>query len=283
MSVRILCDSACDISQEQAKEWNITIMPLKTIWGEEEYLDGVTMMHEEFYEKLVETDVLPTTSQLSPFEYEKVFKEVAEAGDTAVCLTISSGLSGSFQSANIAREDYEDSIVVVDTENACLGQQILVKRAMELRDAGKSAQEIADILNEEKKQVRLVALVDTLEYLKKGGRISAATALAGAVLNIKPVIAVVDGQVTVLGKARGSKNGNNKLMELVQQNGGIDFNRPFVLGYSGLSDTLLQKYIKDSSALYEDKTENLPIAVLGSTIGTHVGPGAVAVAFFAGK
>ena len=215
MSVRILCDSACDISQEQAKEWNITIMPLKTIWGEEEYLDGVTMMHEEFYEKLVETDVLPTTSQLSPFEYEKVFKEVAEAGDTAVCLTISSGLSGSFQSANIAREDYEDSIVVVDTENACLGQQILVKRAMELRDAGKSAQEIADILNEEKKQVRLVALVDTLEYLKKGGRISAATALAGAVLNIKPVIAVVDGQVTVLGKARGSKNGNNKLMELV--------------------------------------------------------------------
>ena len=283
MSVRILCDSACDISQEQAKEWNITIMPLKTIWGEEEYLDGVTMMHKEFYEKLVETDVLPTTSQLSPFEYEKVFKEVVEAGDTAVCLTISSGLSGSFQSANIAREDYEDSIVVVDTENACLGQQILVKRAMELRDAGKSAQEIADILNEEKKQVRLVALVDTLEYLKKGGRISAATALAGAVLNIKPVIAVVDGQVTVLGKARGSKNGNNKLMELVQQNGGIDFDRPFVLGYSGLSDTLLQKYIKDSSALYEGKTDNLPIAAIGSTIGTHVGPGAVAVAFFAGK
>ena len=283
MSVRILCDSACDISQEQAKEWNITIMPLKTIWGEEEYLDGVTMMHKEFYEKLVETDVLPTTSQLSPFEYEKVFKEVAEAGDTAVCLTISSGLSGSFQSANIAREDYEDSIVVVDTQNACLGQHIIVKRAMELRDAGKSAQEIADILNEEKKQVRLVALVDTLEYLKKGGRISAATALAGAVLNIKPVIAVVDGQVTVLGKARGSKNGNNKLMELVQQNGGIDFDRPFVLGYSGLSDTLLQKYIKDSSALYEGKTDNLPIAAIGSTIGTHVGPGAVAVAFFAGK
>lgn len=283
MSVRILCDSACDISQEQAKEWNITIMPLKTIWGEEEYLDGVTMMHKEFYEKLVETDVLPTTSQLSPFEYEKVFKEVVEAGDTAVCLTISSGLSGSFQSANIAREDYEDSIVVVDTQNACLGQHIIVKRAMELRDAGKSAQEIADILNEEKKQVRLVALVDTLEYLKKGGRISAATALAGAVLNIKPVIAVVDGQVTVLGKARGSKNGNNKLMELVQQNGGIDFDRPFVLGYSGLSDTLLQKYIKDSSALYEGKTDNLPIAAIGSTIGTHVGPGAVAVAFFAGK
>ena len=129
MSVRILCDSACDISQEQAKEWNITIMPLKTIWGEEEYLGGVTMMHEEFYEKLVETDVLPTTSQLSPFEYEKVFKEVAEAGDTAVCLTISSGLSGSFQSANIAREDYEDSIVVVDTENACLGGRRLARQS----------------------------------------------------------------------------------------------------------------------------------------------------------
>lgn len=280
MSVRIVCDSASDISQEEAKKLNITVLPLKTIFGEKEYLDGVTLSHREFYEKLVESDELPTTSQVTPFDYEEVFREAVEAGDTVVCLTISSKLSGCLQSANIARGDYEDKIEVVDTENACLGEHIIVKRAVELRDNKKSAKEIAEIINKEKKQVRLIALVDTLEYLKKGGRISAATALAGTVLNIKPVIAVVNGEVAVLGKARGSKNGNNKLMELVQQENGINFDKPYVLGYAGLTDALLLKYIKDSSALYEGKTDNLPVTAIGSTIGTHVGPGAVGVAFF---
>lgn len=280
MSVRIICDSASDITQEQAKELGITVLPLKTIWEGEEYLDGVTMKTKEFFEKLVETDELPTTSQLTPYDYEKVFKEVKEAGDTAVCLTISSKLSGTFQSANIAKEDYEDNIVVVDTLNAALGEQIIVKRAIELRDSGKTAGEIADILNEEKKNVKVVALIDTLEYLKKGGRISATAALAGTVLNIKPVIAIEDGEIVVLGKARGSKNGNNKLIELVQKEG-IDFTRPLVLTYSGLSDALLQKYIEDSSFLYEGKIDKLPITLMGSVVGTHVGPGAIGVAFFA--
>lgn len=280
MSVRIICDSACDLTQEQAKELGITILPLKILWGGEEYLDGITMKTKQFFEKLIETDELPTTSQLSPYDYEEVFKEIVEAGDTAVCLTISSKLSGTFQSANIANEDYEDKIIVVDTLNAALGEQIIVKRAVELRDSGKTAREIADIINEEKKNVKVVALIDTLEYLKKGGRISATAAIAGAVLNIKPVVAIVDGVIEVLGKARGSKNGNNKLMELVEKEG-IDFTRPFVLTYAGLNDDLLQKYIQDSSSLYEGKEEELPITPMGSVVGTHVGPGAIGVAFFA--
>jgi DegV family protein with EDD domain len=283
MSVRIICDSASDISQEQAKEWNITVLPLKTIWGDREYLDGVTLHPAEFYEKLVETDELPTTSQLSPFDYEKAFKEVAEAGDTAVCLTLSSALSGSCQSARIAVEEYEDSIEIVDTMNVALGENILVKRAMKLREEGRSAKEIAAVLNEEKQQVKLIALVDTLEYLKRGGRVSATAAIAGAVLNIKPVIAIEDGKVAVLGKARGSKNGNNKLMELIRESGGINFEQPFVLGYAGLDDKLLLKYIEDSRSLYEGDTDNLPIVPIGSTIGTHTGPGAIGVAFFARK
>ena len=282
MSVRIICDSASDITQEQAKEWGITVLPLKILWEGEEYLDGVTMKSRDFFEKLIETDELPTTSQLSPYDYDKAFQEVVDAGDTAVCFTISSKLSGTYQSANIAKEDFGDNIIVVDTLNAAVGEQILVKRAIELRDSGKTAQEIADIINEEKKNVRVIALIDTLEYLKKGGRISATTAIAGTVLNIKPVVAITDGEIGVLGKARGSKNGNNKLMELVQQDG-IDFSRPFLLTYAGLNDDLLQKYIKDSSSLYEGKTEELGIVPLGSVIGTHVGPGAIAIAFFADK
>ena len=282
MNVRIICDSASDITQEQAKEWGITVLPLKILWDGEEYQDGITMKPGKFFEKLIETDELPTTSQISPYDFDKVFQEVVDAGDTAVCFTISSKLSGTYQSANIAKEEFGDNIIVVDTLNAAVGEQIIVKRAIELRDSGKSAQDIADIINEEKKKVKIIALIDTLEYLKKGGRISATTAMAGAVLNIKPVVAIEDGEIGVLGKARGSKNGNNKLMELVQKNG-IDFNRPFLLTYAGLNDDLLQKYIKDSSSLYEGKTKELGIVPLGSVIGTHVGPGAIGIAFFAEK
>jgi len=280
MSIRIICDSASDITKEMAQKWDVTVLPIKTIFGEQEYLDGVNMTHQEFFEKLIETDELPTTSQISPYDYEKVFKEIVEAGDTAICITLSSKLSGCNQSAHIAGDDYPENIYIVDSENVCIGEQILVERAVKLRDEGKSAGEITEILNQEKKNIRLIALLDTLEYLKKGGRISGAAALAGTLLSIKPVIGVVNGEVTMLGKARGSKNGNNMLMNLVEKEGGINFERPYSLAYSGLSDTLLQKYINDSASIYEGKTEHLPICTIGSTIGTHVGPGAIAAAFF---
>lgn len=280
MSVKIICDSASDISLEQAKEWGVTVLPLKTIWEGKEYLDGVTMEPHKFYERLIETDELPTTSQVTPYEFQEAFEQVIEEKNTAVCLTVSSKLSGTYQSALIANEEVDYQIELVDTLNVTLGEHILVKRAVELRDQGKSAKEIAQILNEEKNKVRVIALLDTLEYLKKGGRVSGTAAFAGSVLNIKPVVGVVDGQVEVLGKARGSKNGNNKLMEQISLSGGVDFEKPFVLGYSGLSDDLLQKYIVDSSHIYEEKAKELPIVPIGSSIGTHAGPGAIGVAFF---
>lgn len=280
MSIRIICDSASDISKEMAEKWNVTVLPIKTIFGEEEYLDGVNMTHQEFFEKLIETDELPTTSQIAPYDYEQVFKEIVEAGDTAICITLSSKLSGCNQSAHIAGDDYPENIFIVDSENVCIGEQILVELAVKLRDEGKSAKEITEILNKEKKNIRLIALLDTLEYLKKGGRISGAAAFAGTLLSIKPVIGVENGEVTMLGKARGSKNANNMLMSLIEKEGGINFDKPYSLAYSGLSDQLLQKYIVDSARIYEGKTEHLPICTIGSTIGTHAGPGAIAAAFF---
>ena len=281
MSVRIIVDSASDIIAERAAELDVTVLPLKTIFGEEEFLDGVTMTHREFYEKLIESDVHPTTSQVAPYDYEKAFAEVKEAGDTAVCIKLSGKLSGTYQSANIAREDFEDIVTIVDSENVAVGEQILIERAVQLRDEGKTAKEIAEILEEEKKNVRLIALLDTLEYLKKGGRISGAAAAVGGILSIKPVIAIENGVIEVLGKARGSKNGQNLLREYTTKQGKIDFSKPFKLAYTGLSDQLLKKYIADSQELYgEFKGEELPISTIGSTIGTHAGPGAIAVAFF---
>ncbi|MCI5872048.1 MAG: DegV family protein [Clostridiales bacterium] len=281
MSVRIIIDSACDLTKEQADELQTTFLPLKTIFGEEEFLDGITLSHRQFFEKLIESDCMPTTSQIPPHEYETVFQEVKEAGDTAVVITISSKLSGTYQSANIARDGYEDCIWLVDSENVCIGEQILVRYACRLRDTGASAAEIAAILDQRKKDVRVIALLDTLEYLKRGGRISGAAAFAGGLLSIKPVIAIADGEVAILGKARGSKNGNNMLREETAKCGGIDFTMPFSLAYSGLDDSLLQKYIADNAAMWQEQVSELPISTIGSTIGTHAGPGAIAVAFFA--
>ena len=281
MAVQFIIDSASDILPGEARELGLIHLPLTVLFGEETYRDAVDLTHEGFYEKLVENDVLPTTSQIPPGDFASAYEKVVEAGDEAVVITLSGKLSGTHQSAVIAAEGYEDRIFVVDSENVTIGERILVQLGLVLRNQGLSAREIAARLDEEKKNIRLLALLDTLEYLKKGGRISAATAFAGGLLSIKPVIAVEDGLVAMKGKARGSKQGNNLLRQLVEECGGIDFQKPFALAYSGLSDKLLQKYIDDSGELWQGMAEFLPISTVGCTIGTHAGPGAVAVAFFA--
>ena len=258
MAIRIITDSASDLVRPQRKE--VTVLPMSITFGEREYQDGVNLTHREFYERLVEGDDLPVTSQIGPGQFGDAFRAAVEAGETVVAVTLSSKLSGTWQSACLAAEEFPGQVYVVDSESAAIGEMILVERALELLDQGLEAMEIAQKLDGEKKDVRLVALLDTLEYLKRGGRISPSIALVGGLLSIKPVIAVERGEVVLLGKARGSKNGNNLLMGEIQKTAGIDFARPYRLGYTGLSDSLLQKYI--------------------GTIGTHVGPGAVAVAFF---
>ena len=278
--VRIVIDSACDMELSRAEELGLDFMPLKTIFGEDEYLDGVTISHEQFFEKLIECGTMPTTSQIIPYDFEKKFEEIKAAGDTAVVITLSSLLSGTYQSATIAASDYEDCITVIDSLNVCIGEQNLVMLAVRLRDQGLSAVEIASQLEDAKHRVKVLAVFDTLEYLKRGGRISKTAAWAGNVLSIKPVISIEKGEVAILGKARGSKNGNNMLIQQINQSNGIDFSMPYTLAYSGLSDVLLKKYITDSSAIWEGHTDSLPVSTIGATIGTHAGPGAIAVSYF---
>ena len=280
MAIRIIADSGCDITQEEARELGIELLPIKTIFGETEYRDGIDLTHEEFFEKLIESDIFPTTSQISPFEYEQKYEEIKKDGDRAIVITLSSKLSGCFQSANIAAEDYEGIVFPVDSLSVTAGERILIEYAVRLREQGLQIQEIIEKLEEKKHKIRLIALLDTLEYLKKGGRISAAAAMAGALLSIKPVVAIENGEVTVLGKARGSKAGNNMLREMVNKEGVIDFSKPFALIYSGLSDELLQKYKKDNRDLFEDAVGDIQGYSLGCAIGTHIGPGAIGTAFF---
>ena len=275
--VELIIDSTTDLRPGIRDRFHV--VPLTVAFGETEYIDGITITHKEFYEKLIESDVLPTTSQATPAAFEAVFGQVAARGNTAVVLTVASGLSGTYQSAMIASEDFP-GFAVVDGTSVAIGTGILAEQALRYRDAGLTASEIAEKLEQDKEKVHVIALLDTLEYLKKGGRISGAVALAGSMLSIKPVAAVKDGQIRMLGKARGSRQGNNLLVQEIGKVGGVDFDRPVLLGYTGLSDHMLVKYIEDSRALWEESREALEYVSIGSVVGTHAGPGAIAVAFF---
>lgn len=277
MSVQIIVDSTADVAADLKKR--MLVVPLTIRFGTTEYVDGITITHRQFYEKLIETDELPTTSQAAPAAFEKVYQQVRAAGDTAVVLTVTSKLSGTYQSAVIAAADYPE-IHVVDTRTVAIGAGILAELALRLADSGMSAEGIAQRLEDERENVRVVAMLDTLEYLKRGGRISKTVAFAGSVLSIKPVLAIEDGEIKLIGKARGSRQGNNLLVQEIRKAGGVNFDRPILLGYTGLSDLLLRKYVEDSAELWKGYRSELPALMIGSVIGTHAGPGAVAVAFF---
>lgn len=278
MAVRIITDSGIDLPGEV--DPRVTVVPLGITFGTTTYADGVDLTNDRFYELLIESDELPKTSQATPFAYQQIFEGVRAAGDEAVVITLSSKLSGTYQSAVTAAADYPE-VRVVDGKNVTIGQSLLVLYALRLLDEGRSAAQIADELTAAADRVCLLALLDTLEYLKRGGRIPKSVGTIGELLSIKPVVGVEDGEVVMLGKARGSKNGRNQLHQQVEKYG-IDFTMPVLLGYTGLSQKLLRKYLEDNRAIWEGKVaeEDLPITSVGATIGTHVGPNAIALAFF---
>ena len=232
-----------------------------------------------FYKKLAASSKLPTTSQPSPDAYARVFEEAKKAGDTLVVLCVSSGISGTYQSAMIAAQDYPDNVYVVDTLHVANAFGVLAEYALSLARQGKSAQEIADAVIAERDNVQLYALLDTLEYLQKGGRISKTAAFAGTLLSLKPIVFMKDGKLGMLGKARGMKQGQQLLMKEMQD-AGVDFDKPYLMGYTGLSDELLGKFLGVSASLWEEGGKGLRTVPLCSVVGTHAGPGAVVAAFF---
>lgn len=278
MSIKFITDSASDMIDGSYGE--VSFVPLTVRFDETDYLDGVNISHTEFYERLINSRELPITSQASPYVFEQEYKKARENNDTVIVVTMSSKLSGTYQSAVMAAGDYEDMVYVVDSENVTVGEYILIRYGIQLKNKGLDAKAIVTELEKAKKKIHLVGLLDTLEYLKKGGRISKTVAFAGGMLGIKPVIAIENGEVIMLGKARGSKQGNNLLIEQINKAGGIDYDMPYMLGYTGLSDELLQRYINDNEALWRSKTDSLEQISVGAAIGTHVGPGAIAIAFF---
>ena len=285
MAVRIITDSASDITPEDIEAAGspaLTVLPLSITFGSDTYADSVDLTHKRFYELLVECDDLPKTGQVNPYAFEGAIREAREAGEDAVVITVSGKLSGTYESAVSAASGFDGGVYVVDSRNVCVGERVLVDYALRLVREGLTAADIATALEQVRDDIFVVGLLDTLEYLRRGGRVPAAAAAVGQLLSIKPVISVEDGEVVVLGKARGSKNGRNLLTQQIEKSGGIDFSMPIALGYAGLDDVLLRKYIEDSRDIWEANVcaDDLPVHSVGATIGTHVGPGAIALAFF---
>lgn len=279
MKINIITESTADITKEQAKEMGITILPIPIRFGEDEYLAGETLDNQLFYKILMESDEFPKTSQITPFVYEQAIAERRAKNEDVLIITISKKLSGCYQNAIKAAYKYADHVKVIDSESASLGQRILVEYAFSLIKEGLSLDDIVIALEKVKERIHVLALVDTLDYLVKGGRLSKAAAIAGKILSIKPIISVQNGKVEVVGKARGTKAGFNSLKKLIKQRGEIDGTLPMAFGYSGLSDVKVRQYLSCNEDLYLSIKE-IRIMQMGSAIGAYTGPNVVGLAWF---
>lgn len=274
MGIRIIVDSTADLTQNVRER--VTVVPLTVHFGEQEFVDGVDITGYQFYEMLETSSVLPTTSQASPYAFSAAFGQAVADGEEVIAIVVSSKLSGTYQSAIIAAEDYSGKVHVVDSRNIAIGSAILVEYALRLVDEGKSAAEIVELLNQQRDRVRLMAVVDTLEYLQRGGRLSKTAAIAGGILSIKPIIALEDGEIKVLAKGRGVKQAVSLLNQEIAK-AGRDETLPALLGYTGTSAEQLHKYRQENEDLWPHE---VPESVVCGVVGTHAGPGAIAVAFF---
>ena len=280
MAVKLVIESSSDIDSKEAELLGVTMLPIPITFGEEEFMDGVNITREEFYQKLVKCSGLPKTSMINAFRFEEVFEKHVKNGDEVVAIVLSSGLSGTCNAAKTAAENFKDKVYVVDSLSATAGIKLLVEYALMLIKEGKTAEEIFNILEEKKNKLQVRAMVDTLKYLKKGGRVSPLVAFAGELMGIKPMVAVVDGKVEVIGKVIGLKKAIKYINTEVEKVGGIDFNMPFYALYSGNDQTKIDNYIAENAPMWDCGVENVRKNCIGATIGTHVGPGAIGIVFF---
>ncbi len=275
--IKLITDSTSDIEKQEAEKYGITIVPLKVIMEGNDYRDRVDLNAEDFYPLLEQCDNLPTTSQPSPQDFLTIYEKAKEANDSIIVITLSSAISGTYQSACIAKDllDYED-VHIIDSLNATQGLHILVKKAVQLIQEGKETKDIVSFLEEYKKRIHIFAVVDTLEYFYKGGRLSKTSAAMGTLLKFKPVVGLKEGKLELFDKARGTMKATAKILELIQEHGEIDLQEPIFLGYTGTSDGLDKfcEQLRDHLLF-----TNEDYGIVGPVIGTHAGPGAKLIAY----
>ena len=280
MAIQIVTDSTSDLPLSLQKQYGIHLIPLQVLFGEHAYLDGVNLSKEEFYTKLQDSSTLPTTSQPTPEAFRALFAPMVERGDEVIAILLSSTLSGTVQSAQIAKELLgSDRIHIVDSRTVTVALSLLVLEAVRLRDRGLSCQEIVETLEALKGRVAIYATVGTLKYLKMGGRLSASTAIIGELLNIRPVVSVVDGQVKAVGKVRGQRAAFQWIAKRLQEVP-YDPAYPPIFAHSGAPELgeELRRFLSQAYPL-----KGAPLMEIGAVVGTHAGPGATGIAYVARK
>ncbi|KPU45267.1 DegV domain-containing protein [Oxobacter pfennigii] len=277
MSVKIVTDSTADIPQHLIDKYGIIELPLTVHFGDEEYRDRIDITSEQFYEKLVSSNKLPSTSQVNPKAFEDVYKAELEKGNSVISIHISSDLSGTYQSAVIAKSALQDDkITVVDSRTATIALGMIALKAAELSESGMDHNDIVEFIEDYKNKVKLLIAVDTLEYLKRGGRLSGAQAVIGNILNIKPILTITDGKVAVVEKARGMKKAIKNIVEMIKEKGTAGKGRLIGIANAKCPDTADELKTSISQELGETKFIDTNV---GSVIATHVGPGAFGVAY----
>jgi DegV family protein with EDD domain len=278
MAIRIITDSTCDLSAEDQTRLDIHVVPLTVHFPDASYLDGIEISSEQFYDRLEASETLPTTSQVPPEMFVESFQKYLDAGDEIVGIFISSKISGTYNSACMAKESIaSDSLHIVDSGNATLGLALLISEAAKHRDAGFSAAQIAEHVTMLSKKVRLLAALNTLKYLRKGGRISTTTAIIGELVGVKPLMSIIDGTVQGIGKARGMPAAINALLQKALADL-PDLRYGVIFAHSCAPD-LVKKVIetvKEPLKLNDWLTCNI-----GSVIGTYTGKGVVGFAYIA--
>jgi len=278
IAIRIFTDSTADLSREDQERLDVHVVPLSVDFSGTSYLDGIDITYEQFYDMLDNCEQLPTTAQVPPQRFVDAFKEYLDAGDEIVGIFISSGISGTYDSACIAKETLaSDNLYVVDSRSVTMSLALLVSEASKHRDAGFSAQQIAEYVIMLSQKVRLYAALNTLKYLRKGGRVSATTAVMGELLGIKPIVSMIDGVVQIAGKARGMPAAirtilQKALTELPDLSYGVAFAH-------SCAPELVEKAIECMKKPL-DLIEWLTCGI-SSVIGTYAGRGGVGFAYIA--
>ena len=281
MTIRLVTDSTADIPKDQAAADGIIVVPLTVFFGEEAYLDGIDLDNEGFYKKLQESKDLPRTSQPSPSAFQEAYKKLIDEGaDAIISVHLSSRLSGTYQSACTARDTLPDSvrkipIEIIDSKNISIAMSRSVMRAAQEAKEGLSLEEIKAHIFDELSRTRILCVLDTLEYVKRGGRIGGASAFLGYILSVKPIIALKDGEVIPIERPRTRNKAYARVAELLSEMGPIEH---VSIGESsgGVAEQLAQ-YVR---TVY---TGDLPMYKLGATLGTHTGPGTAAIAVVIAK
>lgn len=277
MGIRIITDSICDVPKEYVERYNIRVIPLTVNFGDESFKDGVDLSLEEFLAKLEKADVLPTTSQVPPVDFLNVYKEETAAGNTVISIHASSLLSGTCTSAMMAKEQMNnDNIHVIDTLGISLGAGLLVIKAARLAEEGVDALEIVKQIEESKKRMKYIFILDTLKYLHKGGRLSLSASVLGSILNVKPLLSVENGKLELFEKARGMKKAIATVLDTMKENGWTLDGK--VIGINHIASPEYFQLLEEEL----NKEYNIKEIIrgeVGTVVATHGGPGAVAVHF----